>query len=146
MDIRVRDDTMWGVSSQQGQRELVVRVPRAHADEILASSGRDGCFWRSTEKACRDSMPVVALQKGATRAVALEVAKRAGGAPPVSCSPANASSYAHTATPRWKRCVWRPANTPLPPSNRSRVSCSWARRHTSTRRTWSTSCGRRLAG
>ncbi|KAJ9434775.1 hypothetical protein DIPPA_11335, partial [Diplonema papillatum] len=80
MDIRVRDDTMWGVSSQQGRRELVVRVPRAHADEILASSGRDGCFWRSTEKACRDSMPVVALQKGATRAVALEVAKRAGGA------------------------------------------------------------------
>ncbi|KAJ9439182.1 hypothetical protein DIPPA_15128 [Diplonema papillatum] len=79
-EVRVPDDAMWGVSSQQGRRELVVRVPRAQAEAILASSGRDGGFWRSTEKACRDAMPVVALQKGVTRAVALAVAERAGAA------------------------------------------------------------------
>ncbi|KAJ9448354.1 hypothetical protein DIPPA_27492 [Diplonema papillatum] len=78
--VRVPDDAMWGVASQQGRRELVVRVPRAQAEAILASSGRDGGFWRSTEKACRDAMPVVALQKGVTRAVALAVAERAGAA------------------------------------------------------------------
>ncbi|KAJ9455969.1 putative serine/threonine-protein kinase A [Diplonema papillatum] len=67
-EVRVPDDAMGGASWSCG-------CP-ARAEAILANGG----FWRSTEKACRDAMPVVALQKGVTRAVALAVAERAGAA------------------------------------------------------------------
>ncbi|KAJ9468170.1 hypothetical protein DIPPA_16657 [Diplonema papillatum] len=77
---RLEAASMWGVTSQQGRRELLVRVPAGHVDAILQGSGRDGCFWRPVGKEARDATPVVALNADVTRETALALLKKCGEA------------------------------------------------------------------
>ncbi|KAJ9439788.1 hypothetical protein DIPPA_14355 [Diplonema papillatum] len=77
---RLEAGAMWGLTSQRGRRELLVRLSCAHAEGVVEGSGRDGGFWRPIEKAARDAMPVVALSEDVSREAAMAILGKAGRA------------------------------------------------------------------
>ena len=78
-ELGVDSHHMWMLRSQQGRRDIQVRVPTSAVERLLRSSGKDGCFWRAlTFREGGESHLVVKLRSEVTRQEAMQAVQRAG--------------------------------------------------------------------